>query len=84
MSNKLRCPTSLLPRQRVKVVLEEKKLPYETILVDLPKAGTERTEISETGLTWRNVPVLIDSETVLYESRIINEYLEVQVPEWSI
>ena len=43
--------------QRVIVVMEEKKLPYE------------------------KVPVIIDGATVLYESLIINEYLEEKYPE---
>ena len=66
--------------QRVKVVLEEKKLPYETIPVDLRKKEQKKHEFLKLNPNGK-VPVIIDGETVLYESRIINEYLEDQYPE---
>ncbi len=66
--------------QRVKVVLEEKKLPYETIPVDLRKMEQKKPEFLKLNPNGK-VPVIIDGETVLYESRIINEYLEDQYPE---
>ncbi len=66
--------------QRVKVVLEEKKLPYETIPVDLRKKEQKEPEFLKLNPRGK-VPVMIDGETVLYESRVINEYLEEQYPE---
>lgn len=66
--------------QRVKVVLEEKKLPYETVLVDLRKKAQKEPAFLKLNPRGK-VPVLIDGDTVLYESRIINEYLEEQYPE---
>jgi glutathione S-transferase len=66
--------------QRVKVVLEEKKLPYETIHVDLRKKEQKKPEFLNLNPNGK-VPVIIDGATVLYESRIINEYLEDQYPE---
>lgn len=66
--------------QRVKVVLEEKKLPYETIPVDLRKKEQKKPEYLKLNPNGK-VPVIIDGEIVLYESRIINEYLEDQYPE---
>jgi glutathione S-transferase len=66
--------------QRVKVVLEEKKLAYETIRVDLRKKEQKEPEFLKLNPRGK-VPVLVDAETVLYESRIINEYLEEQYPE---
>ncbi len=66
--------------QRVKIVLEEKKLPYETIPVDLRKKEQKNPEFLKLNPRGK-VPVIIDGETVLYESRIIIEYLEDQYPE---
>ncbi len=66
--------------QRVKVVLEEKKLAYETIRVDLRKNEQKEPEFLKLNPRGK-VPVLVDGETVLYESRIINEYLEEEYPE---
>lgn len=65
---------------RVKVVLEEKRLPYELIPVDL-KAGEQKKPDFLRLNPYGKVPVIIDGETVLYESCIINEYLEERYPE---
>jgi glutathione S-transferase len=61
--------------QKVRVVLAEKDLEYETHLVDL-KAGAQRTPEFLKLNPYGKVPVLIDEETVVYDSTIINEYLE--------
>src|SRR5688572_8846588 len=61
--------------QRVKVVLEEKKLPYETIPVDLRKKEQKTPEYLKIN-PYGKVPSLADGDVVLYESCIINEYLE--------
>ena len=66
--------------QRVKVVLEEKKIPYEIIPVNLRNKEQKKPEFLKLNPNGK-VPVIIDGETVLYESRIINEYLEDQYPE---
>jgi glutathione S-transferase len=66
--------------QRVKVVLAEKKLPYETVPVDLKKGEQKKPEYLKLN-PYGKVPVLIDGATVLYESLIINEYLEEKYPE---
>jgi len=66
--------------QRVKVVLEEKKLPYETIPVDLKKGEQKKPEFLKLN-PYGKVPVIADGETVLYESCIINEYLEEKYPQ---
>ncbi len=66
--------------QRVKVVLEEKKLPYESNHVDLRKKEQKKPDFLKLNPNGK-VPVIVDRETVLYESRIINEYLEDQYPE---
>ena len=66
--------------QRVRVVLLEKELPYEAIPVDLKKMEQKSPEFLKLN-PYGKVPVLIDGETVLYESCIINEYLEEKYPE---
>lgn len=66
--------------QRVKVVLEEKKLPYEKVMVDLKAKEQKKPEFLKLN-PYGKVPVIIDGATVLYESLIINEYLEEKYPE---
>jgi glutathione S-transferase len=61
--------------QRVKVVLEEKKIPYEIVNVDL-RAGAQKTPEYLKVNPYGKVPALSDGDTVLYESCIINEYLD--------
>ena len=66
--------------QRVKVVLEEKKLPYETLFVNLKSGDQKKPDFLKLN-PYGKVPVIIDGETVLYESCIINEYLDEKYPE---
>jgi glutathione S-transferase len=66
--------------QRVKVVLQEKKLPFETIPIDLRKGEQKTPEFLNLN-PYGKVPVLTDGETVLYESCIINEYLNEKYPD---
>ncbi|MGH7930691.1 MAG: glutathione S-transferase family protein, partial [Candidatus Binatia bacterium] len=61
--------------QRVKVVLEEKKIPYETINIDL-RAGQQKTPDYLKINPYGKVPAIADNDTILYESCIINEYLD--------
>jgi glutathione S-transferase len=61
--------------QRVKVVLEEKKIPYETVNIDL-RAGEQKTPDYLKINPYGKVPAIADGDTVLYESCIINEYLD--------
>jgi len=60
--------------QRVKVVLAEKNLPYEIVPIDLRKQEQKTPEYLKLN-PYGKVPVLVDDGTVLYESCIINEYL---------
>ena len=64
---------------RVKVVLEEKEIPYRMIPVDL-KAGEQKKPDFLRLNPYGKVPVIIDGQTVIYESCIINEYLEEKYP----
>ncbi|MBX3028145.1 glutathione S-transferase family protein [bacterium] len=66
--------------QKVRVVLAEKELEYETIFVDL-RTGEHRQNAEFLKLNpYGKVPVLIDDEVVVYDSTIINEYLEDEYP----
>ncbi len=66
--------------QRVKVVLAEKKLPFETVPVDLRKGDQKKADFLKLN-PYGKVPVIIDGNTVLCESCVINEYLEEKYPE---
>jgi len=65
--------------QRVKVVLAEKNLPYEIVPIDLRKQEQKTPEYLKLN-PYGKVPVLTDDGTVLYESCIINEYLNEKYP----
>lgn len=66
--------------QKVRVVLAEKELEYETIFVDL-RTGEHRQNAEFLKLNpYGKVPVLIDEDVVVYDSTLINEYLEDEYP----
>jgi glutathione S-transferase len=67
-----RCPYCA----RVRIVLAEKGLPYETVVVDLDDRPAWIYEKNPVG----KVPVLEDGGFVLPESAVINEYLEERYP----
>lgn len=70
--------------QKVRVVLAEKELEYETVFVDL-RTGEHRQNAEFLKLNpYGKVPVLIDDEVVVYDSTIINEYLEDEYPHPSL
>ncbi|MBI3001038.1 MAG: glutathione S-transferase family protein [Deltaproteobacteria bacterium] len=59
------------------MVLAEKRLPYDLIEVDLKNKPKDLLELNPYG----KVPVLVDDDAVIYESAIIDEYLEEKFPE---
>jgi glutathione S-transferase len=65
--------------QRVKVVLAEKNLSCDIVPIDLKK-GEQKTPEYLKFNPYGKVPVLTDDGTVLYESCIINEYLNEKYP----
>ena len=65
--------------QRVKVVLAEKNLSYDIVPIDLRKGEQKTPEYLKLN-PYGKVPVLTDDGTVLYESCIINEYLNEKYP----
>ena len=71
-----RCPYCA----RVRIVLAEKGLEYETVVVDLDDRPAWIFEKNPLG----KVPVLEEDAFVLPESEVINEYLEERYPEPSL
>jgi len=65
--------------QKVRLALSEKDLSYEKVLVDLTKNEQKTPEFLRLN-PYGKVPVLIDDEEVVYDSTIINEYLEDEYP----
>ena len=65
--------------QKVRVVLAEKDLEYEKVFVDLRKQEQKTTEFLRMN-PYGKVPVLVDEDEVIYDSTIINEYLEDEYP----
>ncbi len=66
--------------QRVKVVLAEKKLPFKTVPIDLRNGEQKKSDFVKLN-PYGKVPVLTDGDAVLYESVIINEYLDEKYPQ---
>jgi stringent starvation protein A len=71
-----RCPYCA----RVRIVLAEKGIEYETVEIDLDDRPAWIYEKNPLG----RVPVLEEGEFVLPESAVINEYLEERYPEPSL
>ncbi len=65
--------------QKVRLVLAEKEIPYELVMVDLRKSEQKRPEFLRMN-PFGKVPVLVDDEVVVYDSTVINEYLEDEYP----
>ena len=65
--------------QKVRVVLAEKDLEYEKIFVDLRKQEQKLPEFLRLN-PYGKVPVLVDEDEVVYDSTVINEYLEEEYP----
>src|SRR5687767_13382159 len=68
---------------RVKIALQEKGLPYDRVTLDLAKKEQKRPEFLRLN-PYGKVPVIDDDGRVLFESCIINEYLEEQYPKLSL
>jgi glutathione S-transferase len=65
--------------QKVRIVLAEKDLSYELVNVDLRRGEQKRPEFLRMN-PFGKVPVLVDEEFVIYDSTVINEYLEDEYP----
>jgi glutathione S-transferase len=65
---------------RVKVVLHEKNLAYDRVTLNLAKKEQKRPEFLKLN-PYGKVPVINNNGKVLFESCIINEYLDEQYPD---
>lgn len=65
--------------QKVRIVLTEKELEYEMAFVDLRKGDQRKPEFLRMN-PFGKVPVLVDEDVVVYDSTVINEYLEDEYP----
>jgi glutathione S-transferase len=61
---------------RTRLVLAEKNIPYDLIECDLGNKPKDLLQLNPYG----KVPVLVDGDAVVYESAIIDEYLEEKYP----
>ena len=68
---------------RVQLVLEEKKLPYEAVLLSFSK-GEHKSAEHLARSPHGKVPALTDDRLTLYESSAIVEYLEERYPKPSV
>lgn len=66
--------------QKVRIVLAEKSLSYDLALVDISKGEHRRPEFLRLN-PYGRVPILVDEDTVVYDSTIINEYLDDEYPD---
>jgi glutathione S-transferase len=65
--------------QKTRIVLAEKDLSFDIVPVDLKAGEQKRPEFLKLN-PFGKVPVLIDDEMIIYDSTIINEYLEDEYP----
>ena len=61
---------------RTRIVLAEKDITFDTIDVDLDKLPEDLIELNP----YSTVPTLVDRDLVLYDSRVIIEYLDERFP----
>jgi glutathione S-transferase len=66
--------------QKVRIALAEKGLTYDLVQVDIAKSENRHPDFFRLNPFGR-VPVLVDEDTTIYDSTIINEYLEDEYPE---
>src|SRR2546427_2313928 len=66
--------------QKVRVVLAEKGLSYELAPIDIAQGEQRKRDFLRLNPFGR-VPVLVDEDVTVYDSTIINEYLEDEYPE---
>jgi len=66
--------------QKVRIALAEKGLTYELVEIDIAKGEHRQPDFFRLNPLGR-VPVLVDEDTTIYDSTIINEYLEDEYPD---
>jgi len=70
------CGKDELFSHQVRIVLAEKGVTYDTVYIAPGELNEELMELNP----YNTVPALVDRELVIYESRIINEYLDERFP----
>ena len=70
------CPFGM----KVRIVLAEKDWDYDLVTVDMGAAQHRSPEFLKLN-PFGQVPVLVDEECVVYDSTVINEYLDDEYPE---
>jgi glutathione S-transferase len=73
------CPFGM----KVRIVLAEKDWDYDLVTVDMAASQHRQPEFLKLN-PFGQVPVLVDDDTVVYDSTVINEYLEDEYPEPSL
>jgi len=66
--------------QKVRIALAEKSLNYDMVTIDLRGGEHRKPEFLRLN-PYGRVPVLVDEDTVVYDSTIINEYLDDEYPD---
>jgi glutathione S-transferase len=66
--------------QKVRIALAEKGLTYDLVQIDITKGENRHQDFFRLNPFGR-VPVLVDEDVTIYDSTIINEYLEDEYPE---
>jgi glutathione S-transferase len=66
--------------QKVRIVLAEKGLNYELVKIDITHGEHRKPEFMRLN-PYARVPVLLDEDTAIYDSTIIDEYLEDEYPD---
>ena len=69
--------------QRVKIPLHEKGLSYGTVPVDIRQGKQKKPDFLKLN-PYGKVPVIVNGEAVLFESCLINEYLDEKYPNPSV
>src|SRR5262245_2933288 len=64
---------------RVRIMLAEKELDYQTVWIDLAKQETQTEQFLRLNPVGK-IPVLADEDLILSESLVINEYLNEEYP----
>ena len=70
------CPFGM----KVRIVLAEKEWDYDLVTVDMGAGQHRQPEFLKLN-PFGQVPVLVDEECIVYDSTVINEYLEDEYPE---
>lgn len=66
--------------REVRLVLHEKNLQFEEVIIDVMKGDTKKPDFLALN-PFGKVPVLVDGDVVTYEAMLINQYLDEKYPQ---